>query len=184
MTITQPSLCMLVLSLEDNIRARDFISHRGTSATNNSPRSTSYLCVKTKEHKVERRWPCYAGYNNWRRDQNNKKDRMLYSERRSTGHIEITILKEQIFGRWLWQWKYSCWEQKRGEYTVVVNQMRWKEIFQRWTERDAASRCITPTRRFTFFGQHERILNPTPERFAKSSKRGIYTSDGSLGQFF
>ena len=64
MTITQTSLCMLVLSLEDNIRARDFISHRGTSGTNNSPRSTSYLCVKTKEHKVERRWPCYAGYNN------------------------------------------------------------------------------------------------------------------------
>ena len=54
MTITQPSLCMLVLSLEDNIRARDFISHHGTSATNNSPRSTSYLSVKTKGHKVER----------------------------------------------------------------------------------------------------------------------------------
>ena len=31
MTITQPSLCMLVLSLEDKIRARDFISHHGTN---------------------------------------------------------------------------------------------------------------------------------------------------------
>lgn len=112
MTITQPSLCMLVLSLEDNIRARDFISHHGTN--------------------------------------------------------ESTPAESK----------------KRGEYTVVVNQMRWKEIFQRWTEKDDASRCSSPTRRFTFFGEHERMLNPTPEWFAKSSKRGIYSSDTSLGQFF